>query len=156
MRPASLAAYKASSALLSEASGVSLTGRHSATPMLTVHLAMPSGAALSPFNMFPFKPNELKIMKITEQDVERVAALARLELSEEEIERLTPQLDHILSYVAKLDELDTEGVPVTTHTQSVTNAFREDEVRDSLPREKALANTAQENGEAFVVPKVVG
>ena len=96
------------------------------------------------------------MMKISKEEIKRVAALARLDLSEEEIERLTPQLDHILSYVAKLDELDTEGVPVTTHTRSVTNAFREDEVRDSLPREKALANTAHENGEAFVVPKVVG
>ncbi len=95
-------------------------------------------------------------MKITKQEVERVAALARLELSEEEIEKLTPQLDNILSYVTKLDELDTTGVPVTTHTQSQTNAFREDEVRESLPREKALANTSKENGEAFVVPKVVG
>ncbi len=95
-------------------------------------------------------------MKITKQEVKRVAALARLELSEEEIEKLTPQLDNILSYVAKLDELDTTGVPVTTHTQSQVNAFREDEVRESLPREKALANTAKENGEAFVVPKVVG
>ncbi|MCI5125369.1 MAG: Asp-tRNA(Asn)/Glu-tRNA(Gln) amidotransferase subunit GatC [Candidatus Electrothrix sp. AR5] len=95
-------------------------------------------------------------MKITKQEVERVAALARLELTEDEIEKLTPQLDHILSYVAKLDELDTEGVPVTTHTQSVTNAIREDEVLESLPREKALANTAQENGESFVVPKVMG
>ena len=95
-------------------------------------------------------------MRITKQEVERVAALARLELSEEEIAQLTPQLDNILSYVAKLDELDTEGVPVTTHTHSQTNAFREDEVRQSLPREKALANTSQENGEAFVVPKVVG
>ena len=116
--------------------------------------AMSSWVALFSFHAVPLN-QENKIMKISKQDVERVAALARLELSEEEIERLTPQLDHILSYVTKLDELDTEGVPVTTHTQSVTNAFREDEVRDSLPREKALANTARENGEAFVVPKVV-
>lgn len=98
-------------------------------------------------------------MKITKQEIERVAALARLELSEEEIKRLIPQLDHILSYVTKLDKLKTEGVPVTTHTQntqSQTNAFREDLVQESLPREKALSNTANENGESFVVPKVVG
>ena len=95
-------------------------------------------------------------MNISTKDVERVAALARLDLSAAEIKRLTPQLDTILSYVAKLDELDTEGVPVTTHTQSLSNAFREDEVQESLPRAKALANTALENGEAFVVPKVVG
>lgn len=95
-------------------------------------------------------------MKITKQEIERIATLARLELSEEEITRLIPQLDHILSYVTKLDKLKTEGVPVTTHTQSQTNAFREDLVQESLPREKALSNTANENGESFVVPKVMG
>ena len=95
-------------------------------------------------------------MNIRTKEVKRVAALARLDLSEAEIKRLTPQLDTILSYVAKLDELDTEGVPVTTHPQSLSNALREDEVQESLARDKALANTAQENGEAFVVPKVVG
>ncbi len=94
-------------------------------------------------------------MKITREEVENVARLARLELAGEEVERMTSQLDTILSYVAKLDELDTTGVAVTTHTQSVTNAFRDDEVRESLPREKALANAPQQNGEAFVVPKII-
>ena len=68
---------------------------------------------------------------------------------------MTSQLDTILSYVAKLDELDTTGVAVTTHTQNISNAFRDDEVRESLPREKALANGPQQNGEAFVVPKII-
>jgi aspartyl-tRNA(Asn)/glutamyl-tRNA(Gln) amidotransferase subunit C len=95
-------------------------------------------------------------MKISTQEVERVAALARLEMTAEEIEKMTPQLDTILSYVAKLDELDTEGVAVTTHTQSVTNAFREDVAKESLPREKSLANAPKQHGEAFVVPKIVG
>ena len=94
-------------------------------------------------------------MKITREEVENVARLARLELAGEEVERMTSQLDTILSYVAKLDELDTTNVAVTTHTQSVTNAFREDEVRESLPREKALANAPKQNGEAFVVPKII-
>ncbi|MBW2328079.1 MAG: Asp-tRNA(Asn)/Glu-tRNA(Gln) amidotransferase subunit GatC [Deltaproteobacteria bacterium] len=94
-------------------------------------------------------------MKITREEVENVASLARLELAGEEVERMTRQLDTILSYVAKLDELDTTGVAVTTHTQSVTNAFRDDEVRESLPREKALANAPKQNGEAFVVPKII-
>ncbi len=84
-----------------------------------------------------------------------MARLARLELKEEEVERMTGQLDTILSYVAKLDELDTTDIPPTTHTQKVCNAFREDEVRESLPREKALANAPDENGEAFVVPRVI-
>ncbi|MEA2115429.1 MAG: Asp-tRNA(Asn)/Glu-tRNA(Gln) amidotransferase subunit GatC [Thermodesulfobacteriota bacterium] len=94
-------------------------------------------------------------MKITREEVENVARLARLELVGEEVERMTSQLDTILSYVAKLDELDTTGVAVTTHTQSVTNVFRDDEVRESLSREKALANGPQQNGEAFVVPKII-
>jgi aspartyl-tRNA(Asn)/glutamyl-tRNA(Gln) amidotransferase subunit C len=94
-------------------------------------------------------------MKITREEVQHVAKLARLELSEPEVDRMTGQLDAILSYVAKLDELETTGVPVTTHTQDVVNAFREDEVRPSLPRERALQNGPDQNGEAFVVPRVI-
>ena len=94
-------------------------------------------------------------MKITEEEVQRVALLARLELSREEISRMTGQLDAILSYVVKLDELDTTGVPATTHPQDVVNAFRDDVVQPSLPRERALANGPEQNGEAFVVPRVI-
>ncbi len=94
-------------------------------------------------------------MKITKQEVEHVASLARLNLSEEELERMTGQLDTILSYVAKLDELDTDGVAPTTHAFSINNAFREDVVQDSLPREEALANAPLHNGEAFVVPRII-
>jgi len=94
-------------------------------------------------------------MKITREEVEHVAVLARLELKSGESERITAQLDNILSYVAKLDELDTEGIPVTTHTQNIANAFREDEVQKSLDREKALANGPLENSETFVVPRVI-
>lgn len=88
--------------------------------------------------------------------MQHVAKLARLELTEAEVDRMTGQLDAILSYVAKLDELDTVDVAVTTHTQQVVNAFREDEVRPSLPRESALANGPEHNNESFVVPKIVG
>jgi len=95
-------------------------------------------------------------MKITREEVRHVAKLARLELSDAEVDRITGQLDAILSYVAKLDELDTTGVAVTTHTQQVVNAFREDAVRPSLPRERALANGPEHNGESFVVPRVIG
>lgn len=94
-------------------------------------------------------------MKITRKEVEHVATLARLELNAEEVKRITAQLDKILSYVAKLDELDTEGVSVTTHTQNIANAFRKDEVQESLDRKKALANGPHENGELFVVPRVI-
>lgn len=95
-------------------------------------------------------------MKISKVEVERVADLARLELSAAEVEKMTGQLDTILQYVAKLDEVDTSGVRATTHTQNVVNAFRDDEVKDSLDRDQALANGPRQNGETFVVPRVIG
>ena len=94
-------------------------------------------------------------MKITPEEVQHVAKLARLDLTDNEVVRMTGQLDAILSYVAKLDELDTTGVALTTHTQQVVNAFRDDEVRSSLPRELALSNAPEQNGESFVVPRVI-
>jgi len=94
-------------------------------------------------------------MNISTDEVRQVAKLARLQLAAEEVEPLTEQLDRILAYVAKLNELDTTGVTPTTHALSLQNAFREDEVKASLPREEALANAPQDNGEAFVVPRVL-
>jgi aspartyl/glutamyl-tRNA(Asn/Gln) amidotransferase, C subunit len=95
-------------------------------------------------------------MRITKDEVRHVAELARLNLSDAEEDRMTDQLNAILTYVTKLDELDTTGVAVTTHTQPVTNAFREDIVCPSLPREKGLANGPKQNGESFVVPRIIG
>ena len=94
-------------------------------------------------------------MKITPEEVRHVAKLARLSLSEAEVETTTRQLDGILSYVAKLGELDTTGVLPTTHALAIQNAFREDETRASLPQQEALANGPAQNGEAFVVPRVI-
>jgi len=94
-------------------------------------------------------------MKITPQEVSHVANLARLHMSQEEVEEMTRQLDDILTYVAKLNELDTEGIVPTTHTISIVNAFREDEVKPSLEREETLANAPLQNGESFVVPRVI-
>ena len=94
-------------------------------------------------------------MKISPDEVKHVATLARLQLDEEEVGALTDQLDRILSYVAKLNELDTTGVEPTTHALSLDNAFREDTVVPSLPRQEALANAPSDNGESFVVPKVI-
>jgi len=94
-------------------------------------------------------------MKITKEEIIHVATLARLHLSGEEIESLTGQLDDILSYVDKLNGLDTEGVAPTTHALDIHNAFREDEVVASLSREEALANAPQNNSEAFVVPRII-
>lgn len=94
-------------------------------------------------------------MTITKEDIERVAHLARLNLTAKELETMTSQLDTILSYVAKLDELDTTEVPPMTHAFSVCNAFRDDKVTASLAREEALANGPQHNEEAFIVPKII-
>jgi aspartyl-tRNA(Asn)/glutamyl-tRNA(Gln) amidotransferase subunit C len=94
-------------------------------------------------------------MKISKNQVEHVAHLARLTLTEEDLEKMTSQLDNILSYVDKLDKLDTHLIQPTSHVFSVCNAFREDIVKESLPRQKALMNAPQENGEMFQVPRII-
>jgi aspartyl-tRNA(Asn)/glutamyl-tRNA(Gln) amidotransferase subunit C len=94
-------------------------------------------------------------MKITKKEVERVAQLARLHLSDQELETMTGQLDTILSYVDKLDELDTSGIQPTTHAFFLCNALREDTIVSSLPQADALANSPCHNGEAFIVPRVL-
>ncbi len=94
-------------------------------------------------------------MKISKQEVEHVAHLARLNLTDGELDMMTGQLDNILSYVDKLGELDTDNVPPTTHVFSVNNAFREDVVKKSLPQEEALKNAPQQNGETFQVPRII-
>ena len=94
-------------------------------------------------------------MTIRKEDVEHVAHLARLHLDGEELDRMTEQLDIILSYVAKLDELDTTGIEPTTHALSITNAFRPDQVEPSLGQKEALANGPEHTEDSFVVPRVI-
>jgi aspartyl-tRNA(Asn)/glutamyl-tRNA(Gln) amidotransferase subunit C len=94
-------------------------------------------------------------MKITRKEVEHVAHLARLHLESEELDLMTEQLDMILSYVAKLEELDTGDIEPTTHAFSITNAFREDIVAPSLEQKKALANGPDHSSDSFVVPRVI-
>ena len=94
-------------------------------------------------------------MKIRREEVEHVAHLARLHLGGEELDRMTEQLDLILSYVAKLEELDTSGIEPTTHAFSITNAFREDQVVPSLDQDKALENGPDHSADSFVVPRVI-
>jgi len=94
-------------------------------------------------------------MKITREEVEHVANLARLNLSQEELAKMTEQLDNLLSYVAKLDELDTENIKPTTHAFSISNAFRDDTVLGSLSQQEALANSPKQNGECFIVPRII-
>ena len=91
-------------------------------------------------------------MAITRDDVLHVAALAQLELSEEEIARLTEQLGNILEAVGKVSELDLSDVPPTSHPLSVVNVFRLDEPRPSLPLEDVFANAPERDGDLFRVP----
>jgi len=94
-------------------------------------------------------------MKITQKQLEHVTHLARLNLSDQELDTIRGQLDNILSYIDKLGELDTSGIEPTTHVFSVNNAFREDVVTESLSRKKSLANAPQQNNESFQVPKII-
>ncbi len=94
-------------------------------------------------------------MKITPDEIKYVADLSHLDLSDEEIKHMTEQLDKILSYVEKLNALDTKDIQPTTHAISIDNAFRKDEVKESLERKEALANSPVQNDKAFVVSKII-
>ncbi len=95
-------------------------------------------------------------MKISREEVVHVAKLARLNLEEDAVELYTKQLGDILTYMDTLNRVDTTDVPSTSHAIFINNAFREDEVKDSIPNEKALANAPQSEDGSFVVPKVIG
>jgi aspartyl-tRNA(Asn)/glutamyl-tRNA(Gln) amidotransferase subunit C len=94
-------------------------------------------------------------MKISKKEVEHVAHLARLTLIDEELEKMTGQLDNILSYVDKLDQLDTSQVDPTFHVFSVSNAFREDVEKESLSQAEAVKNGPQQDGQMFQVPRII-
>ncbi|MED4752480.1 Asp-tRNA(Asn)/Glu-tRNA(Gln) amidotransferase subunit GatC [Brevibacillus choshinensis] len=91
---------------------------------------------------------------ITRKEVEHVANLARLQLTEEEAERYTKDLNAILEFAAKLNELDTSNVAPTSHATDVKNVMREDLNRPSLPREEVLKNAPDHEEGQFKVPAV--
>jgi aspartyl-tRNA(Asn)/glutamyl-tRNA(Gln) amidotransferase subunit C len=93
--------------------------------------------------------------KIDKEKVMKVAKLARLELTEAEVEEFTGQLRAILDYVAKMNELDTSNVEPLAHCLPVSNVFREDAAKESLGAEKALANAPERDGDFFKVPKIL-
>ncbi|MDP4095114.1 MAG: Asp-tRNA(Asn)/Glu-tRNA(Gln) amidotransferase subunit GatC [Bacillota bacterium] len=94
-------------------------------------------------------------MKITQDIIEHIADLARLNLSEAEKEKLTIEMANIVAYVDKLNELDTTDVPPTSHVKPVHNIFREDIAGKSYDRDKILANAPSHEEGCFKVPKVV-
>ena len=93
-------------------------------------------------------------MAITREQVVHVAKLARLELSDEELERMREQLSAILEAVGKVAELDLEGVEATAHPLDLVNVLADDEPRPCLPREEALANAPDPEDGFFGVPAV--
>lgn len=94
-------------------------------------------------------------MKIEKPEVEYVAHLARLEFDAAETEKFTSQLNDILLYMEKLNEVDTSGIAPLSSNISLTNAFREDVVGISLIHDLALANAPEARADCFLVPKVV-
>ena len=94
-------------------------------------------------------------MKITRAQVEHVARLARLALTDAELDALTGEMDAILGYVETLNSLDTDHIVPTSHAVPMENAFRDDVVRPSLGTEKAVRNAPAAAGGCFVVPKVI-
>ncbi len=94
-------------------------------------------------------------MKITKDTIEHIANLARLKLTESEKNRLTLDMEKILSYVDKLNELDTSDVKPTNHVSPVNNVFREDQSVPSYDRDKILMNAPSKEDGCFKVPRIV-
>jgi aspartyl-tRNA(Asn)/glutamyl-tRNA(Gln) amidotransferase subunit C len=96
------------------------------------------------------------VATLSRSDVEHVAYLARLGLTDEELARLQGQLNHILDQYVILTRLDTEDIPPTAQTIELENILRDDVARESLPAEAVLRNAAQTDGEFIVVPAILG
>ena len=95
-------------------------------------------------------------MPVTLKDVEHVAKLARLELSNAEKEKFAHQLNEILAYIEKLNELETSSVEPLSHVIELRNVMRDDVMKPSYPREEMLKNAPERTEKFFKVPKVIG
>ena len=93
--------------------------------------------------------------RMSRSEVERIAALARISLSDDEAARLASELDTILGYVETLSEVATEGVEPTAHVIPLPTPLREDRASPPMDPEAAVANAPDRHGSAFVVPKVI-
>ena len=94
-------------------------------------------------------------MKISKEEIEHIAVLARLSLPEEEKELFDSQLSSILDYMEKLNELDTKGIEPTSHVLTLSNVMRDDIPRPSIPKEDALMNAPDHTEKFFRVPKII-
>ena len=94
-------------------------------------------------------------MAISPKDVEYLSHLARIHLTQEELTRISVQLEEILCYVEKLESAKTEGVPPTSHVLPLSNVCREDKLQPSLPTDQALADAPEREGPYFKVPSII-
>ena len=93
---------------------------------------------------------------ITREEVRHLADLARIDLSDEELDHLAPQLAVILDSVASISEVAAGDVPPTSHALPLTNVFREDVIEDCLTPEQALAGAPEQEQQRFAVPRILG
>lgn len=94
-------------------------------------------------------------MKITRREVEHIARLSRLNLSEEEVETFGVQLSSIIAYVEQLDKLDTSNTEPTSHVIPLRNVMRDDRLAPSLPRTEALKNAPDATSQYYRVPRII-
>lgn len=92
---------------------------------------------------------------ISLKEVEHIAQLAHIELTEDEKRLFTKQLNEILEYFRKIDEADTEGVPPTYHVLDLVNVYRDDEIGESLSQKEALSNAPKKERGFFKAPKII-
>jgi aspartyl-tRNA(Asn)/glutamyl-tRNA(Gln) amidotransferase subunit C len=94
-------------------------------------------------------------MKISKEDVKKVAELARLEFNEAQTEKFTEQMGNILEYIEKLNELNTDNVEPTSHVLDISTPLREDKVQKILTIDEVLQNAPESEDDFFVVPQVI-
>jgi aspartyl-tRNA(Asn)/glutamyl-tRNA(Gln) amidotransferase subunit C len=108
-----------------------------------------------PNSQFPITDSQLQIFMIDREEVRKVANLARLELTPEEEEQFTSQLNGILDYFEQLSELDTSNVEPTTRAIDVSNVMRSDDLQPFANKESILQGAPDRDGEFFKVPKIM-
>jgi aspartyl-tRNA(Asn)/glutamyl-tRNA(Gln) amidotransferase subunit C len=96
-----------------------------------------------------------KMSRISKDEVKHVAHLARLAITEEEVEKFTKHLDSIIMFAEQLNELDTESVEPTSHVLNIKNVLREDKASQGLPREEVLKNAPEHKDGQFKVPSIL-
>jgi len=102
------------------------------------------------------QPPQPQPTRLTDEQVRHVAKLSRLNLTDAQIHRFAGQLSDILGYVAKLNELNVEGIEPMAHAMDITNVLRDDDPKPPLPIEAVLANAPDQSPPFFKVPKVLG